>query len=200
MLITIPIGARLLHIFYEAPSYYAEAPFRVFEVWKGGFVYFGGLIFSILFFAFYFKKYRERTFWQTADFFTPILSLGTGFGRLACFFQGCCFGKNLDAFWSFRGLHPTQLYLFFWEAGLFLILLRLEKLKLKSGNLFLIWIVTSAFGRFIVEFYRNDFRGQMISGFSISQVVSFILMACGLCLFVALNKLNIAFKDSNKKS
>ncbi len=179
LLLTIPIGARLLHVFYEEYSYYAESPVRVFQVWTGGFTYFGGLIFSLLFFVFYFRKPRAKSLWQTADFFAPVFALGTGVGRIACFLQGCCFGNELDLFWSVRGLHPTQLYIFTWEMILFFSLLKLEKKNLKSGYLFLLWLSLSALGRFFVEFYRADFRGQMVSGLSISQAISvWIIVLC----------------------
>lgn len=188
MLITIPLGARLLHVFYEEPAYYAENPLRVLEFWKGGFVYFGGTIFSALFFIIYFLKPRDRTFWQTADFFTPVLCLGTGLGRWACFFQGCCFGRELDTFWAVNGRHPTQLYIFTWEMVLFLILLKLEKRSLQSGNLFLVWIMMSALGRFVIEFYRADFRGHMIAGLSISQTISLGLVAVAAGTFLVRRK------------
>lgn len=172
LLVTIPFGARLLHVLYEEQAYYSEFPLRILEVWRGGFTYFGGLIFSLLFFVIYFRKPRAKSFGETVDFFAPVLALGTGLGRIACFLQGCCFGKELDLFWSVRGLHPTQLYIFVWEMILFFYLLKFEKKNWKSGNLFLFWLTLSALGRLFIEFYRADFRGQMISGLSISQVIS----------------------------
>lgn len=187
MLVTIPLGARLLHVLYEEPAYYAEAPMRIFEIWRGGFVYFGGLIFSLLFFAFYFLKPREKNFWQSVDFFAPVLCLGTGVGRLACFFQGCCYGRELHTFWAVNGLHPTQLYMFAWEMMLFGLLLKFEKMKWPPGHLFLFWLGTSAFGRFIVEFYRDDFRGRMILGLSISQVISLVIIAVSFAIYLGLN-------------
>lgn len=190
MLITIPLGARLFHILYEDLDYYLADPIRAFQIWRGGFVYFGGLTFSLLFFIFYFLKPRARSFWQTADFFTPVLSLGTGVGRIACFLQGCCYGRELNTFWAVRGLHPTQLYIFFWEMILFGLILKIENRKWKSGKIFLFWLSLSAFGRFVVEFYRDDFRGQMIAWLSISQVIS--LGIVGICCATYLYLKNVS--------
>jgi phosphatidylglycerol:prolipoprotein diacylglycerol transferase len=186
MLVLIPMGARLMHILYEEPSYYFEEPLRMLQIWRGGFVYYGGVIASLVFFAFYFRKPRKKNFWQTADFFAPILALGTGIGRWACFYQGCCYGKELHAFWAVHGMHPTQLYIFAWEMILFIILLRLEKRPRRmEGHLFLFWLAGSAAGRFIIEFYRADFRGQMLWGLSISQIVSLgLILLVGLLSFV----------------
>jgi phosphatidylglycerol---prolipoprotein diacylglyceryl transferase len=184
MLITIPLGARLLHVFYEEPSYYNESWIRVFEVWRGGFVYFGGLLFSLLFFWFYFRKPRARKFSEVLDFFTPVLSLGTGLGRIACFLQGCCYGQSFNGLWAVKGLHPTQLYIFFWEMLLFTLLLGFEKRKWPAGHLFLFWIAASSTGRFIVEFYRDDFRGQMIAGLAISQWISLGLITFSIIFYL----------------
>ncbi len=181
LLIAVPVGARLFHVFYEEPAYYWESPIRILQIWRGGFVYYGGTIGGLLFCLIYFLKPRERTFWQTADFLTPVLCLGTGVGRWACFYQGCCFGRELHTFWAVHGRHPTQLYTFFWEFLLFFLLLKFEKKHWKDGSLFLFWISASAFGRFIVEFYRADFRGDMILGFSVSQIISLgIILLSGL--------------------
>lgn len=175
LLLVIPLGARLFHIVYEEPQVYIQNPAAVFEVWNGGFVYYGGLLGGLIFTALFFKyKKRERNFWQTADFLTPVLCFGTGFGRIACFIQGCCYGHEWHGFLSVAGRHPTQLYMFFWEMILLGMILKLEKMNFtkKAGQLFLFWVTASAAGRFVVEFYRDDFRGSTLMGMSISQVIA----------------------------
>lgn len=193
LLIVIPAGARLLHIFYEDPGYYMKNPFRVLDFWNGGFVYYGGLVAGLLFcWIFFTVKPRTRSFWETADFFTPVLCFGTGFGRVACFLQGCCYGKELYGFWSISNRHPTQLYQVVWEIFLLSLILFFDPIRKQlhtrrvtkilgqsSGALFLSWITLSAFGRFIIEFYRDDFRGSMLWGFSVSQIVALAIMSWG---------------------
>lgn len=184
LLLAIPLGARLLHVLYEEPQYYLENPLRIFEVWKGGFVYYGGTLLGLFFCLFYFLKPRKRDFLESADFFAPVLSLGTGLGRLACFFQGCCFGAPLDFVWSVRGRHPTQLYILLWEMILFALLFKMEKLRPPKGSLFFGWIGLSAAGRFVIEFYRADFRGQQLAGLSVSQLISIVIVTCGLIFLI----------------
>lgn len=169
LLVSIPIGARLVHVVYEEPDYYFDFPLRIFEVWKGGFVYYGGLISGTIAITLLFRfKKQERTFFQSADFFTPILILGTGLGRVACYVQGCCYGLNGQ---------PTQLYMLAWEMVLFFIFIKWEKSKNRTpGVLFLAWLAMSAIGRFFVEFIRDDFRGALIQGLSISQVIAFLIV------------------------
>lgn len=190
LLIVMPISARLLHAVYEEPQFYLNSPIEFLKVWKGGFVYYGGLLGGLLFSILFFKyKNRERSFWQTADFLTPVLCFGTGFGRIACFIQGCCYGTEWNGIFSIAGRHPTQLYMFFWEAILLAIVLKLEKRQLKfSGSLFLFWISASALGRFFVEFYRGDFRGQFYWGLSVSQHVALILILVSFISFLRLKR------------
>ena len=38
------VGSRLFHVFFEEPDYYLADPMRVFDIWRGGFVWYGGAI------------------------------------------------------------------------------------------------------------------------------------------------------------
>lgn len=190
LLLVVPVSARLFHVIYEEPLVYAKDPLAVLAVWNGGFVYYGGLLGALIFSILFFKiKPRERSFWQTADFLTPILCFGTGFGRIACFIQGCCYGTEWNGIWAIAGRHPTQLYMFLWETVLLAAIFKIEKLKLKTqGSLFLFWISASAFGRFLVEFYRADFRGYFVGGLSVSQIIALGLIFLSLLSLTRLQK------------
>jgi phosphatidylglycerol---prolipoprotein diacylglyceryl transferase len=103
---------------------------RVFHVWEGGLVFYGGFIAACL--VAYASARRHgwsfehghpqrvpkpsrdgvhrgdpgalRTFWALGDLFAPSLAIGHAFGRLGCFTAGCCFGKACDvaAHWCTR--------------------------------------------------------------------------------------------------
>lgn len=188
-----PLGARLIHIVYEEPQYYLTDPLKVFAVWEGGFVYYGGLLASLIFgLIFFHSKRREKNFWQTTDFLTPVFCFGTGFGRIACFLQGCCYGKPYEGFLSIGHRYPTQLYMVLWEMILLAGLIKWEKQKPKpDGVLFLSWLGLSGLGRFIVEFYRDDFRGSLIFGLSISQVISLGLLLFSSIWIIRLKKRSV---------
>jgi phosphatidylglycerol:prolipoprotein diacylglycerol transferase len=192
LIISLPLGARIFHVFYEAFDFYAEKPFQIFYVWQGGFVYYGGLLAGAFSTILYFQFLKtERTFLATADFFTPALNLGTGLGRVACYVQGCCFGTQWPFSFPNWERHPTQLYLLFWEILIYFLLDSI-KLKMKAwgpGSHFLTWIGLSALGRFFFEYLRVDFRGSFILGLSVSQWVALIiLIVAGIFLF------NVRFK------
>jgi prolipoprotein diacylglyceryltransferase len=73
-------------VFYEElrPAY----DLMLFEIWKGGLVYYGGVIGAVgavLFFAFK----RKLKFWQLGDICAPSVALGLACGRIGCLLNGC---------------------------------------------------------------------------------------------------------------
>lgn len=66
--------------------------FSLFEIWKGGLVFYGGLILAIATGIYYLKIKRLRI-WLVGDIVAPSVALGLAFGRLGCFLNGCCYGK-----------------------------------------------------------------------------------------------------------
>ncbi|MBX3039476.1 MAG: prolipoprotein diacylglyceryl transferase [Bdellovibrionaceae bacterium] len=189
ILISGLIGGRLLHVVWEAPQFYLENPEAIFHLMSGGYVYFGGLA-AGLGAGVLFLRFRQEgpQLGRWFDFVAPLASLGTGLGRIGCFFAGCCYGKVCLLPWAFpfpdeKGLsflrHPTQLYSVIWELGVLAILLGLEKIPAKNrprwlrpaGALFLTWIGLHSIGRFFIEFLRDDFRGPVLY-LSISQWLS----------------------------
>lgn len=66
--------------------------FAIFEIWKGGLVFYGGLILAIAT-GIYYLKLRGLRIWFVGDIIAPSVALGLAFGRLGCFLNGCCYGK-----------------------------------------------------------------------------------------------------------
>lgn len=183
------LGARLAHVLYEEPSYYAEHPVEVFAVWQGGLVFYGGML-SALGAAWLFCRRRNLEFWQWADLIAPIAALTYAIGRLGCFFNGCCFGRACDYPWGIEFLshaelglsvvprHPTQLYAVVWESCLMLGLLAWERTQKKSRlarvNDQNDTQTGSALGRAPV--LRRPFSGQVFLGWLIGHSVGRAVM------------------------
>ncbi len=190
MMISGFVGARLLHVFYELPAYYQEDWSRVFRIWEGGFVFYGG--FLLAFAACTFYVWRKRiSFSHWADFYAPVLALGYGLGRISCFLAGCCYGRSCEMPWAVTfpwdlqqvARHPVQMYSVLWELFVFALLLVFEKkehFKRQPGFLFWMWMALHSLGRLMMEFYREDFRGESFAGLSISTWISFALLAAAL--------------------
>lgn len=172
------IGGRLFHVLYETPEAYLQEPLKIFYLWQGGFVFYGGFILSALASIFY-CYYKKQDFFEWADFFAPLLAAGYIYGRIGCFLAGCCYGQSCDLPWAIEDRHPTQLYAVVTEFILLLILLSEKKQMRPQGVLFSTWVLGHAIGRLFMEPYRDDFRGQTIFGLSVSQVLSIGLLAIG---------------------
>ena len=186
------IGARLAHVIWEAPQIYSQHPSAIFKFWLGGFVFYGGALPAVLACLVYLKKQKQSlTMWL--DFFAPIGALGYGLGRISCLLAGCCYGSSCDLPWAIGGKHPTQAYATVWELSVFVYLnIRSQNFfsnkqtkphvpkNLKPGQLFAEWIALHAIGRMVMEYYRDDFRGDMILGISISTWISLLLFSAAV--------------------
>jgi len=182
------LGARALHVLYEEPGYYALEPMAVFEVWNGGFVFFGGVIGAWIG-ALVFSQWRRQPFWFWADLAAPPIALGYAIGRLGCFLNGCCYGKICELPWAvdLHGAirHPTQIYATLWELGVIAILIFIERHIKRSGNLFNIWLLLHCLGRLGMEALRDDPRGALIGGLTISSWLAVAMMGAGLVNLVS---------------
>lgn len=187
------VGARLLHIVYEAPGYYLENPLHIFYFWQGGFVFYGGLICGVVA-GWVYVLVKKQSFLLWLDFATPIVSLGYALGRWACFLAGCCYGQVCDLPWaiSVRQIdtfthattyvhrHPTQLYASALEFLLLAFILFFEKKKIlskKAGHLFFLWLALHSLCRILVETFRADDRGVMLGSLSISMILSLLFIS-----------------------
>lgn len=104
------LGARILYIVVEARDYFYEHPWvevqqlgihipRLFALWEGGLVYWGGAIGGFVALLVYAQRHRI-SIPVFADLIVLGLPLGQAFGRLGCVAAGCCYGKpvyHLDA-------------------------------------------------------------------------------------------------------
>ncbi len=156
----------------------------------GGFI--GGAVCFLGIYYFKRKKY-DNGLSDVLSLLPCCIVIAHGFGRIGCFFAGCCYGKETDSFLGvkFPGfpnpVHPTQLY----EAAfLFLLFALFSYLLLKKKykyNLPLYLILYGVF-RFLIEFIRGDDRGKFIGIFSPSQFWSVLMTAGGIVLYVILMK------------
>lgn len=189
------LGARLFHVLYEAPAYYLADPGRFFEFNSGGFVFYGGILSGGLVTLILLLRWKFADWREWGDLCAPLLAFGHGLGRLGCQLAGCCYGKYCELPWALRDRHPVPLYLLFWDLGLMIALLGLERRPAGSfgrrpGDLLGLWAVISGVGRFLFEFLRDDFRGPSFF-FSVSQWFSLILILAG-CLILRRSLLQAA--------
>jgi len=124
------VGARALYV-AEHLQEFRGTYLSVLALWQGGLTLYGGIVAGTVGGLFVARR-AGLPMWVTADALAPSLVLGTVFGRVGCFLNGCCYGHPTRLPWgvvfppdSFAGLefglvpvHPAQLY--FAAAGLVL--------------------------------------------------------------------------------
>jgi phosphatidylglycerol---prolipoprotein diacylglyceryl transferase len=184
LLLAAIVGSRLLHVLTNLQDF-STNPFDAFAIWKGGLVFYGGVIAAVPVGIWYVKKHNLPV-WQTADIIAPYAALGHAFGRLGCFFAGCCYGAPCSGpvCITFNDPHslaplgvplfPTQLMESGGEFLVFGLLLVLRRYKKFDGQLFWLYLVFYAVLRFTLEFFRGDAdRGVYFNGLiSTSQIIA----------------------------
>jgi phosphatidylglycerol---prolipoprotein diacylglyceryl transferase len=186
------VGSRLLYILTTLPDF-AKNPLEAFAIWRGGLVFYGGVIVALPVGIWYVRKHNLPV-WKTADIIAPYAALGHALGRLGCFFAGCCYGAPGSGplcvtFIDSHSLAPLGVALYATQlmesAGEFLIfvtLIVLREYKKFDGQLFWLYLIFYSILRFVVEFFRgDDVRGVYFGGFvSTSQLIAVLLSGAAL--------------------
>jgi len=203
VVIGVFLGARTLFVLVER-EYYFQNPLEIFMVWKGGLVFYGGLIGGALAFIIT-TRVMKLKLWHLADTVAPGVALGHGLGRMGCFFAGSCYGRPTDVPWAITytdpnslardilgiPVHPTQLY-----SATFLVLLSAILVFVGSRSNFRGQMIASygiLYGtfRFFIEFLRGDPRGAVTLAditLSTSQVVSLVLVPLSIGIYMYLKR------------
>lgn len=207
ILISAIVGSRLIYVIVDYKEYLSD-PLRIFKVWEGGLVFYGGFIMAAAVVIIYLRNHKMNV-WKVGDLFAPSIAIGQGVGRLGCFFAGCCYGRESDVPWAivFKDphtlapmgvhLHPTQLYDSANGFIIFSILIIFRRFKKFDGQLFWTYTLLYAIGRFIVEIFRGDERGFLIepdsfasltTGLSTSQFIAILLFAVSIIMLIKLKQ------------
>jgi len=203
MLLASLIGSKVLMLFTEPE--YRDHPLQLISLdfLRSGGVFYGGLLGAIVTGYFLMKRYK-LPWWKTADACAPGIAVGNFFGRLGCFSAGCCWGKPTTLPWGVKftelgheitgvpidvALHPTQLYESFSMLIVFFFLLWLHKHKRFSGQVILLYALLYSIIRFLIEFLRDDPRGDLFglttrTGLSTSQLISIVVGIGALILLI----------------
>lgn len=170
---------------------YIEDPSKGFKI-TGDITFIGGLIGGAVLFLIIYACYRKKLDMKLSSALPTIaccITVGHGFGRVGCFFAGCCYGKETDFFLAVKfpklpnPVHPTQLY----EAAFLFLLfgvLSYLTLKKKYRGGFAVYLCSYAVFRFLVEFIRDDHRGELVAGISPSQFWSIGMFLIGVIMFI----------------
>lgn len=185
------LGGKVLYIITDF-KYVIENPSVIIKDFGLGFVIYGAIIFGVLSVYCYCRSKKWNAL-EVFDLVVPGLALAQCFGRIGCFLAGCCYGAETHSYIgivfpkeslapSGVSLYPTQLMSSGFDFLLAIFLLWYDKKNKKSGRVFAMYLIVYSIGRFLIEFLRNDPRGN-VGILSTSQFISIITLILGMVIF-----------------
>lgn len=208
LLVCAILGARIAYVIEHWHSEFIGDPLAVFRIDRGGLMFYGGFIGAALLTLVYARICRKKLF-EITDVLLTVLPLGHVFGRIGCFFHGCCYGGRTDSILgvSFPAHSPAWeqqladglisrsascslpvLPVQFFEASLnlliFFVLYRMYRRAYRhQGVITAVYLMSYGSVRFLTEFLRGDDRFSM-GGFSIGQTISIAVFMLGVGIFI----------------
>lgn len=187
------VGGRLGYMFLYDWRVLLAHPLLIFQTWKGGMSFHGGLIGVIVALAWYAWK-TKRSLFALTDFIAPVVPIGLGLGRIGNFINDELWGRATDLPWAMVfpnagpvPRHPSQGYEFLLEGVvLFLILWFYSRCPRPLGAISGLFLLCYGIFRFIVEFFREPDAqiGLFWHFFSEGQLLSLPMIFFGIILWV----------------
>ena len=152
--------------------------------WQGGLIV-GGLS------GFWFVRRNKLDLLKMLDLTAPYLALGQAIGRIGCFLNGCCYGKEVSWGVYFPSLgervHPTQIYDAVGLLIVFFVLKWFQQRAKVKGKVFVLYLMLAVSLRFMIEFVRGD-HSETYLGLSLYQIVCIFLLAAAAVINQKLKK------------
>ena len=189
--------------------YFAGGTVRILDIiaiWNGGLGIPGAVIGGAIVLYFYTRAHQIR-FSEWADIIAPSLALGQAVGRWGNYFNQELYGAptslpwkifidpehRLDGYQDVAYYHPLFFYESLWNLftmSLLLWILRRYADRLKSGDLFLIYLIAYPVGRFLLDFLRLN--ASMVAGLNINQtVMGVVAIGAAAALYFRHRKANL---------
>ena len=190
----VVLGGRLGYVLIYKPGYYASHPLEIFEVWKGGMAFHGGLL-GVLVAVALFARARGRQFLEVTDLVAPCVPIGLACGRIGNFINGELPGRIADAGlpWAMvypnagpMPRHPSSLYQFLLEGLLLFVVLWLYAKKPRGlGQVSGAFLIGYGSLRFIAEYFRepDDFLGFLALHLSMGQWLCVPMVLIGIAMW-----------------
>ena len=183
------VGSRIIYcLVYDFESL-AQNPFTLFQVYRGGLSFHGGLLGTIVA-AFLFARKNEIPFWNLTDAMALATPSGLAMGRLGNFINGELYGRVSTVPWAiiYRDggplpRHPSQIYELFLEGiVLFIVLWSFRRKLTRNGQISLLFLIGYSVARFLGEFFREPDQqiGYLSLGMTMGQILSLVTIAAAI--------------------
>jgi len=191
------LGGRLGYIlFYDTQVIFTD-PLVIFQTWKGGMSFHGGLLGVLVAMVIYARK-TNKPFLVLTDFIAPVVPIGLGAGRIGNFINGELWGRVTDVSWGMifpNGgpwpRHPSQLYELALEGVLLFLIIFLYSWKPRPvGAVSGVFAICYGVFRCLAEFFREPDApiGYLFGGMTEGQLLSIPLIVVGIILLVCAYK------------
>ena len=190
--IGVIIGGRFGYVFFYQPKLFFSNPFYLFEIWKGGMSFHGGLIGMILS-IYLFSKKNNVNFFYLSDLVSIVAPIGLFLGRISNFINTELYGRVTDFPFAFiyplidnNPRHPSQLYEALFEGIVLFFILYLYFIKNREKNLIgyisAYFLIIYSIFRFLIEYLREpDFHlGLFFNYFSMGQILCIPIFLIGI--------------------
>lgn len=201
------IGARIWHILTPPASmveqgittyYYLTHPLEMLNMRNGGLGIPGAVIGGAIALFFYARRHKV-SFAMWVDIIAPGLALAQAVGRWGNFFNQEVYGAPTNLPWKLfidpahrlpeyadvAYYHPLFLYEFIYNILNMAFLLwlgdRFAK-RLRTGDIFLTYLVIYPVGRFFLEFLRLD--PSPVAGINVNQTIMAVIAVCAAAALV----------------
>ena len=186
LIISGMLGGKLFHsIFFWDDFLYGWREEGVRSL-REGFVFYGGFIAASLA-AVVYTTMKRMPFFRVADIFAPSIALGHAFGRMGCFFNGCCYGKPCSLPWAVKfppphvmagiPVHPTEVYEALGNLAIFAGLSAVYRRKRADGQIWWLYVLSYGVLRFAVEFFRGDYVTHYFGVLTLGHLVALVMIA-----------------------
>lgn len=180
------IGARAVYVALNF-NYYLSNPLEMVMFTHGGLSWFGGLIFGLAAALAYFK-FKRLDAYLMFDLIAPFAALAQGIGRIGCFLNGCCFGKESARWGIYFPVHdavliPTQIYSSLALFVIFAVLKMRTAAVHRKGEILYLYLLLYSAWRFFIEFFRADTQ-IFFFGLSVFQTFCIVIFIASLFMLI----------------
>ncbi len=147
------------------------------------------------------RDVRKKNFFVILTIAPCCICAAHGFGRIGCLMAGCCYGISVTSpigvLAQAPGRHlPVQL---FEAVFLFVLSVILTVLFVKGYKVgFPVYLAAYGAFRFVIEYFRADYRGNLIPGLSPSQTLSLLMVVFGVVWIIYLFYKKIPFRENGE--
>jgi len=189
-MVGMTVGAKVLydiqHAQFDFRALFSTGHYMKGGLWGGMLAYFILAVPLVLVLA----KHRRAAL----DLVALSIPIPWIFVKLACLFNGCCYGKKCSMPWAITfpegaanapagiPLHPTQIYEILVVVCIFVVF-KVLKYERWRGTMLLWFLALYGLGRTATEFFRGDFDHHLyIGGLTLSQLIC--LIAAGVSIIL----------------